>query len=120
MTLTPFTRSHSSGAVSWIGLGKAIPAFASPMPEPAPVMTATLAIMTAPKRRPARIQFPEPAPEPERPFFNPVGALWRLFFAIDYRPPTNFYDRRRRRCRASFFFLLGDAATLAVQMALRR
>jgi hypothetical protein len=24
--LTPITRSHSSGAVSWIGFGKAIPA----------------------------------------------------------------------------------------------
>ena len=47
--------------------------------------------------------------------FNPFSALWRLFFAVDQRPPRNFFERRRRRFRASFFFLLGIAATLAVQ-----
>lgn len=47
--------------------------------------------------------------------FNPFSALWRLFFAIDNRPPRNFFERRRRRFRARFFFLLGIAATLAVQ-----
>jgi len=45
----------------------------------------------------------------------PRRSLWRLFFAIDYRPPRNIFEVRRRRYRASFFFLLGVAATLAVQ-----
>ncbi len=51
--------------------------------------------------------------------FNPFAALWRLFFAVDHRPPRNFFERRRRRFRASFFFLLGIAATLAVQAFLK-
>ena len=46
---------------------------------------------------------------------RPRRSLWRLFFAVDYRPPRNIFDVRRRRYRASFFFLLGVAATLAVQ-----
>ena len=47
--------------------------------------------------------------------FNPLAALWRLFFAVDQRPPRNFFERRRRRFRASFFFILGIAATLTAQ-----
>lgn len=43
------------------------------------------------------------------------SSLWRLFFAVDYNPPRNIFDVRRRRYRASFFFLLGVVVTLAVQ-----
>lgn len=57
-----------------------------------------------------------PAPESRASAFpRPRRSLWRLFFAVDYRPPRNIFEVRRRRYRASFFFLLGVAATLAVQ-----
>ena len=66
---------------------------------------------------------PKPRPKQALPsapsgLSQAMGSLWRLFFAVDLRPPRNFYERRRRRFRASFFFLLGVAATLAVQAAL--
>lgn len=51
---------------------------------------------------------------------RPRRSLWRLFFAVDYRPPRNIFEVRRRRYRASFFFLLGVVATLAVQAAFER
>lgn len=75
--------------------------------------------MGPPRPKPDRLA-PEARTPPEtagRPF-NPLAALWRLFFAVDHRPPRNFFERRRRRFRASFFFFLGIAATLAVQALL--
>jgi len=70
--------------------------------------------MGDPQPKPRR-RAPETRVTPEssgRPF-NPLAALWRLFFAVDQRPPRNFFERRRRRFRASFFFLMGVAAAQA-------
>jgi hypothetical protein len=65
-------------------------------------------------------------PRPNRPMpgdpsglARALGAVWRLFFAFD-RPPRNIYERHYVRARAGFYFLLGVAATLAVQAAIGR
>src|SRR5262245_26257952 len=54
---------------------------------------------------------------PEAPPLSPCPASWPLFglplaALLHGRPPAprNFFERRRRRFRASFFFLLGVAA----------
>ena len=65
---------------------------------------------------------PKPRPKQALPagpsgFVRVLGFVWRLFFAVDVRPPKFFYERRRRRFRALFFLVLGVALTLAVQAA---
>jgi hypothetical protein len=48
-----------------------------------------------------------------------LGGVGRLFFTFD-RPPRNVYERQFIRARAGFYFLLGIATTVAVQVALER
>jgi hypothetical protein len=47
-------------------------------------------------------------------------SLLDSLFPVDYNPPRNIFDIRRRRYRAWFFFLLGVVSTLAVQAFLAR
>ena len=44
-----------------------------------------------------------------------LSSAWRFFFAVDLKPPRTYLEVRRRRFRASFFFLLGVVAALLIQ-----